>query len=79
MPVNAEKRSFWLFLLSLGGLMAIGFLAAFLYAAPTMPTDDQHHNQMTAETCLSCHLAFSENIPVMPHVSMPGCVFCHGN
>jgi hypothetical protein len=58
--------------------MAVGFFAAFLYAAPTMTQDEQHHNTMTAADCLSCHLLGNAQTPIIPHVSMPGCVFCHG-
>ncbi|RMF88224.1 MAG: hypothetical protein D6736_11055 [Nitrospinota bacterium] len=78
MPVTSNRKHFWYFLLSLGGVMGIGFFIAFLYAAPAMPLNEEHTTSLNTDTCVSCHLVGDEATPAMPHRPFPGCRICHG-
>lgn len=72
----ASRRIFWTILLVCGGLMLIGFLWAFLSAAPALSAIPQHTGEIDREACLACH-ARGANGPIMPHRDWGGCMWCH--
>ncbi|QPJ65825.1 MAG: hypothetical protein G3M78_10650 [Candidatus Nitrohelix vancouverensis] len=76
---NTGQRNFFRFMAFIG-VVTIGTIGyGFLTAAPALSPIPEHQGSANAETCLSCHMTESENIPIMPHRPMSTCTFCHSD
>jgi hypothetical protein len=74
---NPGQRNFFRFMTLIGVVVIGGLGYSFLGAAPKLSNQEFHKNTSSVETCLTCHVQATEEIPIMPHRPMGTCTFCH--
>ena len=80
MPTEkANARMFMIIVSVIGAIFAVVMVILFFNAAPALSNLPEHRVYTDAAACLKCHLIGDENnSPIMPHINVGACHFCHG-
>ena len=78
MPTEkANARMLMIIVSVIGIIFAIVMVILFFNAAPALSNLPEHRVYTDAPACLTCHLTLDEQSPIMPHINVGACHFCH--
>ena len=73
----AGQINFYKAMTVLGLILAGGLTYAFFGSAPDFSNQPFHVATGPISECMTCHVVYTKNAPIMPHRPMDSCTFCH--
>lgn len=61
----------------MGLIFGIVMVALFFRAAPALSKTEVHKATLQNKECLKCHVMGGKGVPIMPHINLGHCRFCH--